>query len=378
MSRLNIIGGGISGLSAALGSIGGDVETHVWEKKKEIGSLYKSTGGIARYWIENLPFSIRWEKAVVDVIREVVIYPPDMEYPEVKLSSSTTIGYVLDQPTLEKTIEKKVRDDGVEIHRGVTINSINSMKDYIIGADGAFSTVARETVGLPDRWHMHKCLEYWFPREERSHRLEIYFRQYCPRGYIWVFPAGEYVKIGAGIPVAEKLELREIISRFLEETHYGRIGMHVGVYGGVVPTARPLAPAVISPRNNIALVGDAGRLVNSATGGGIHFALLSGYYAARSVATGHGFMLYKTWYSDKIYPQLERWYRIRSILTSSSPKELSEIISIAGDVIAKTFMDGLSTLNPLQLLFIVLANIALHPKTSIGVLSRLFLGEKNG
>jgi len=374
-NRVDIVGGGLAGLSAAVGAVGGEFETHVWEKKNVIGGLYKSTGGIARYWLEQLPFHVDCRRSIVDEIREVVIYPPlhSEKYPEVKMSSSEAVGYVLDQPKLEKILEEKALDGGVMIHRNVRVTGINALPDsYIIGADGAFSVIARETVGLPDQWHIHKCLEYWIPREDSNHRLEIYFREYCPKGYVWVFPAGEYSKIGAGVPIAEKTDLRKVISRFLDESGYGRIGKDTPVYGGVVPTAKPLKPESITPRENVALVGDAGRLVNSATGGGIHLALLSGYNAARVLTRTGSYELYRDWYRVVAYPQLSRWYKIRSILVSSTPRELSEFISIAREFVGEVFTGRLTTLNPILLLSQMMARVATHPKTSIKIFTHLF------
>jgi flavin-dependent dehydrogenase len=388
MVEVCIVGGGIAGLYAAYNlswrlGLSSKGNVYVFEAKKRIGELYKSSGGIARYWLENPPLSYDkeiWKKTIVDEIREVVIYPPlhSEKYPEVRVSSSEAIGYVIDHRKLEKTLARRIvskRSKNTEIYTRRRIRNIPSEYDYdyIIGADGAFSVVARDTVGLPDESHMHKCLEYWFPSGDGKHRLEIYFRPYCPKGYIWVFPAKDYVKIGAGIPMSEKAELKEILSRFLNETDYGKLGEPVAEYGGVVPTAKPLKPVQITPQKNIALIGDAGRLVNSATGGGIHLALLSGYHVAKSIAMG-GLSYYREWYRDEVYPQLERWYRIRSILVSSTPEELSEIISMVGDFVGEVFTGKPVTLNPIQLLSQAIVKIATHPKTSLKVLAQLFWG----
>ncbi|MEM2233903.1 MAG: NAD(P)/FAD-dependent oxidoreductase [Nitrososphaerota archaeon] len=331
--RIAIIGGGLAGLSAALGALEaaepGSVEIDLYERKRSIGSLYKSSGAVASYWLNRLPFSIP-HRVVESPILSAHVHAGESS---VEIRADGPIGAVLSQPSLEVELYRMALERAedkscrLSVHLGEFVRSPFDMlrtHDYLIGADGAFSLVAEQIAGPIPREEVHKCAEYLIDRPGDG-ELHIFFADYCPRGYIWVIPSKGCIKVGAGIPLSDRGDPRDIVLKFLEE-HPEYAGRIIGRAYGLVPTPTPLDGVA---RGRVALVGDAGRLVNAATGGGIQFAVLSGYEAGRSAGSGAGFSAYEKWYKS-ILPMLRRWRKVKSVLWRLSVDDLAKVAEVVG------------------------------------------------
>ncbi|RLG74961.1 MAG: hypothetical protein DRO12_06165, partial [Thermoprotei archaeon] len=318
----------------------------------------KSTGGIATHWLTKIPFNLNLAKITESPIRKAVIHSENYST-TIKASKKANLGYVLNQPKLEKELAKIAESHGAIIHTRKNIKDFRKLYfDYIIGADGPFSQVAAQTTGLPPKHEIHKCLEYWIDQQP-DQTLHIFFKKYCPKGYIWVFPSDGYIKVGAGIPLSEPIKLPQILEKFLQE-HPEFKGKIIGKYGGCVPTPTPLQSVL--PEENVALVGDAGRLVNSATGGGLHFAILSGYMAGKSLAEAKSFKKYDEWYKKEVLPQLKRWSKIKKLIWSLGTQGLDEILKTIGEEIEVTV-----PVNPMKELDKVIPILLRNPKLAIKI-----------
>jgi digeranylgeranylglycerophospholipid reductase len=112
------------------------------------------------------------------------------------------------------------------------------------------------------------CLGYWI--DERV----------APGGYAWVFPKGEgraNVGLGVQADLAEATALA-YLNRFVESEPCLAAGSPVTLVAGNVPVAPPCERLVTE---GLMLVGDAGRLVDPLTGGGIIHAMFAGRMAAQ-------------------------------------------------------------------------------------------------
>jgi digeranylgeranylglycerophospholipid reductase len=117
---------------------------------------------------------------------------------------------------------------------------------------------------------------------ETSGLLEIVTgHEWAPGGYAWVFPKGHgYAEIGLGITKTMCTNnAQEYLDHFLKNSFFKERFKNckiLEIQGGGVPLAAPLKTQYA---DNLILVGDAARHVNSITGGGIHTALSSGKIA---------------------------------------------------------------------------------------------------
>jgi digeranylgeranylglycerophospholipid reductase len=150
----------------------------------------------------------------------------------------------------------------------------------IIGADGVESWVARwagmdSSVPLE---RMESCAQYLLGEVEvETDCLEFHLgRSKAPGGYAWVFPKSkDSANVGLAVtPDRTEKKAREFLDEFVKERfpHYRILESHMG---GVPCYDRNLSLV----KENVLLVGDAGRLVDSLSGAGIANALLSGRIA---------------------------------------------------------------------------------------------------
>jgi menaquinone-9 beta-reductase len=163
----------------------------------------------------------------------------------------------------------------VRLTNGATIRG-----DFIIGADGVSSIVAKNLGFSAKKRKLAAGLEIEFPRQGNMADLslpEIYFG-FVHWGYSWVIPKKNTLTIGiAGLP-QKNHSLKESFQTFLKQvcSHIPDIQWK----GHPIPFCNfMLQPG----RANILLAGDAAGFVEPVTGEGISFAMQSASYAAHAI-----------------------------------------------------------------------------------------------
>jgi geranylgeranyl reductase family protein len=156
--------------------------------------------------------------------------------------------------------------------------------DFLVGADGATSTV-RRSLGHPlAPGDLAVTLGYFIPGEAPPH-MKIFFVS-ALQGYIWSFPRpghisyGLITRNGPGWTVRAKTLLANFIMADLgPEAMTG-----AEPYSALVPCLRPRSWAGNTIEGERwALVGDAAGLTDPITGEGIHFAIQSAEALARTI-----------------------------------------------------------------------------------------------
>src|SRR2546421_5672766 len=162
----------------------------------------------------------------------------------------------------------------------------------VIGADGFESQVGR-WAGLETRLRtrdIDACLQYTLVGVEGDPRLNDFYLGSCaPGGYAWVFwKDSDVANVGIGVnlsKIRERADAKKYLDRLIERTPglaCGEIIEEVAGAGSVsMPLERTVAPGVM-------LAGDAARLIDPLTGGGILNGCLSGRYAGEVAAGGRG------------------------------------------------------------------------------------------
>jgi geranylgeranyl reductase family protein len=163
----------------------------------------------------------------------------------------------------------------------------------VIGADGIWSTVAKQ-IGFGQHYtHIGRCFFQEYPLENslldqyftEKRFFQFYLRFQGIKGTGWVFPKKNSVNIGIGeiqptVPCSGKPQLKEVFTNYLQilkEKNLIPMSIHGGtIQGGVLP----LCPLEKTYADRIALCGDAAGLMNPLTGDGIHYAMSSGKFAA--------------------------------------------------------------------------------------------------
>ncbi len=173
-------------------------------------------------------------------------------------------------------------DDRIWLEHIDTRSRFSVCADWVVGADGPMSRVSKLTGKRTSQFLT--TAQATMPLRKSLEDLLIYFRDYIPGGYGWVFPKGKVANVGVGIDPEYGVNVMDSLKRFLKEVvSEGLVEDKVlKRTGGWIP-AEGLLPLV---RGRVLLVGDAGGFCHPITGGGIANAVLSGAMAGRAIAEG--------------------------------------------------------------------------------------------
>ncbi|MFB3887559.1 MAG: geranylgeranyl reductase family protein [Thermodesulfobacteriota bacterium] len=187
----------------------------------------------------------------------------------------------------ERVARVKEKDSWVEVElsRGKGLRC-----EYLIGADGAESIVAKSLSLLPKKVNrtgigVESEIPFGstvnFPREDIP-RIHLDFGRF-PSGFGWVFPKREGISVGMGGMFfdEEKNNLRRCFADFVKGLSYIKKGEETRALGHFLPAFYEESQRV--SRGRVLLVGDAGYLIDPLTGEGIYYAIRSGALAAGSI-----------------------------------------------------------------------------------------------
>jgi len=156
--------------------------------------------------------------------------------------------------------------------------------DYVVGADGAFSLVAR-AVGLRRGHAAGAALEAEVAVSaallDEYAETALFLFGAIPDGYLWAFPKADHLSVGIGTLRAGHHDLRRRLAEGAE-----RLGLPAGELrprGHALPAYRRREPL---QRARVLLVGDAAGLMDPLSGEGIRHALHSGRLAAEAIIAG--------------------------------------------------------------------------------------------
>lgn len=182
-------------------------------------------------------------------------------------------------------IEKTVFEDFVNLDNKLLKviiqngeNTYSIVSRYLIGCDGALSSVRRKIVKTD--------IPYYLPTKQMAlnngsikHPLFIFDKDISDY-YSWLVPKGDYVEIGAGVNLEESKKKFDLFLKKVKDKF------------GLEPVGEIQSAVVLRPRsmkdiflgfNNVLICGEAAGLITPSGAEGISFALISGKFAAQSI-----------------------------------------------------------------------------------------------
>jgi flavin-dependent dehydrogenase len=276
------VGGGISGMSAALSIKKRDhsIKVTIYEKHKIIG--YNSEGrrcaeahSIEEEWCKWIPEKSSYFNNILEA--ETII--GNKVY---KFQREIGTAYILNRQEFICQLATEVERLGVEIKTNYKIKTLSDLEaDVIVDASGCPSTL-KNILNLRKGITSHS---YQQTLEDANcyspNKIKIiYIGEY---GYFWIFPRNpekREVNVGVGLFIKGKYNLKDMLENFKKENDI--LGKINHVTGGPIPLGlqRPLI------YRNILFVGDAGVGTFPFTGQGIYRALISGDVAGRCISDG--------------------------------------------------------------------------------------------
>jgi menaquinone-9 beta-reductase len=197
--------------------------------------------------------------------------------------------------TLTARVTDLIFDENKTI-RGIVAKKGNNLygihAQVVIGADGATSTVARK-LGLEKHPENQSAvaIRAYINGIKTEHAAEIYLWKAILPGYAWVFPLEDgKANIGVGMRTDKYKETNSDLQNMLDSfVHTLRQKDRIEANFGISEIAQWPLPMAIKFQeqplafNGAVLIGDAARIINPITGGGINSGVESAMIAANVI-----------------------------------------------------------------------------------------------
>ncbi len=266
---------------------------------------------------------VPWD-LVLREIRAVHVVSPQGRVAE--LRAKGVKGVVLDRAGLDRWLREKAQEKGAEFWpstaKGLDGEKLATARgavnfDVLVGADGAYSTVAR-AFGLPRPREILIAMQAEI-RTELGDRVEVHLGV-VPDFFAWAVPEKEgLAKVGLATAFGRQAlpTLRDFLTRRFPNTEV------LSLQSAVIPLG---APAKIVA-NRALLVGNAAGQVKPLTGGGLAFLSLCAPLAGRAAARGpQALPEYEKNCRRLIGEELDFQERARSLFLRLGPDALEEMV----------------------------------------------------
>ncbi len=172
--------------------------------------------------------------------------------------------------------------------------------DYLVGADGANSSVRAALVGRHASLDLSLALGCVLPNAYHPGTVRIAFQESGFQGYMWSFPRVDQTSVGIirRLPGAHASDLKRRVEEFIA-VHYPDAGDERAFYAATVPCLRHRS--LIQQRvcgEHWALLGDAAGFTDPLTAEGIYYALRSAELLADSFHRGDPSRFETRWRMD--------------------------------------------------------------------------------
>jgi len=364
---LLVIGGGPGGAIAARTAAEKGLSVCVAEKRPAIGTPVRCAEGIGREALAELVTPDPcWISA--EMSRAELVAPDGTSLVLESRIAGGKVGYVLDRKVFDRALMAQAADSGADVmvktraiaplinegrvqgavleHRG---KATPVEAGVVIAADGVESKFSRwcgiDTT-VPQK-EMMSCAQYLMTGLDiDEHTTGFYFgNTVAPEGYAWVFPKGNgSANVGIGISGRKSgagHRAIDYLDRFVQ-SRFPR-GKIIELVVGGVPVCQPLACSVM---DGLMVVGDAARVVDPLTGGGIYHAMFTGRLAAvtgaDAIAAGDVsrdvLMAYdRGWRDAKFGRSLTRNFRFKEYFMSLPDAKLNALAESAATLDLENF-----------------------------------------
>ena len=362
-----VIGGGPAGALAAKTAAEKGLSACLVEKRQAIGAPVRCAEGIGKEaLLEFIEPDPRWISA--EMTGAGIVAPDGFFMKLESAMAGSKVGYVLDRKFFDRELVWKAAEAGADVAvksraaapllengvvKGAKIEycgTVTDVKaDVVIAADGVeskFSKWCGIDTTVPVREIM-SSVQYVMTDIDIDEHATIFYlgNDVAPEGYLWIFPKGKRTaNVGIGISGRKSgagHRAKDYLDKFVKKTFPE--GKTIEYIPGGVSVCRPLECTVA---DGLIITGDAARVVDPLTGGGIYNAMYTGRLAAEVAADciGRGdtskkaLMVYdKTWRASKMGKAIERNYHIKEYLIRQPDAKLNEIIHSVSKLNLKEF-----------------------------------------
>jgi digeranylgeranylglycerophospholipid reductase len=291
-------------------------EVRVVEEHKEIGKPIQCAGIVTSEFEKIVKHT---NKFLINKIKRARIYSTKKNFVEMKLQKE---NLVIDRSKLDFYLHEKAKDQGTKYFLGERFegNTKNKIKigskmletDYIIGADGPFSSVAKHNDLLCNRkFVVGSQIRAKIVCEKDL--VEFYPGIGC---FGWVIPESEEVaRVGVVSYSKPNDDLNKLIDLRCKNCNI------IDRQGGFIPIYNPKQ---ILKKANVLLVGDAATQVKSTSFGGLVPGMLAAEVMSKDIKK------YGAKAKKKLHKDLYVGLLMRKIMDRFSEKEFDDFIKLFG------------------------------------------------
>ncbi len=173
--------------------------------------------------------------------------------------------------------------------------------DFLVGADGAASSVRSSVAAKLGAEDLSLALGYYLPGVHHPDKVVIVFQEHGFQGYLWSFPRVDHASVGIihHLNGVQATDLKQRVNSFITERYPGTNTSEMEFYAARVPCLRPrtlVTQQICGP--NWALLGDAAGFADPITAEGIYFALRSAEIFGEAVRAGEPMSYEQRWRLD--------------------------------------------------------------------------------
>lgn len=363
-----VVGAGPGGSTTARIAAKEGVKVLIIEKRQDVGNPVRCGEGVAKMWLDRVGIPPNKEWISNEVGGAKLVSPNGHEMILTEKMAGNEVGYVVKRELFDKDLMKMAILEGVDVLMKTAATGILRNEDgeiygikaksrskefeihapIVIGADG-FESMVGQWAGINTRLDLKDittCYQYHLVGIDVDPNFnEFYVGAAAPGGYVWVFTKGAHeANVGIGVQASlmtEKGEPKKHLDAFIARYPHLAKGTPIEEVAGAVSVCPPPDQTVT---DHVMLVGDAARIIDPMTGGGIINAIISGNIAGKVAAEAleagdfseNFFMKYDEGWREELEDRLLRNYVAKETLVSLSDDIFNKIIeSLEGYQIGK-------------------------------------------
>ena len=285
---LFIVGASFAGLICARSAALRGLKVIVIESKSDPGARIHTTGILVKEAAEEIDTPAKFSRA----IHGVRLYAPSLK--SIDLRAPGYYFLTTDTTGLIRWLADEARNAGAEIICGrkvkvalreagkIVLPQFDMKARYLVGADGARSTVARLfNLERNEKFLTGLEIEYQDLPKADPDLLHCFLDTRLARGYLaWVAPAPGFFQVGLATNQHAKPDLKAFLNRTEAIFEYSSATIRER-RSGLIPCGGPVKKFAAP---NVMLIGDAAGHVSPLTGGGIRLAFRYGRRAGQLIA----------------------------------------------------------------------------------------------
>jgi digeranylgeranylglycerophospholipid reductase len=357
-----VVGAGPAGSTTARYAAKGGASVLLMEKRQEIGSPVRCGEGISKEFLPKVDVEPNPLWIATDIDGARLVSPSGHEFLVDESLAGDEVGYVIERDLFDRDMAYLAAKAGAEVvvkctttellRDGGKIAGVKVVHNgeertvrakLVVGADGYESQIGRWAgidTSLKTKDIM-SCVQYRMTDIDANAKYcEFFIGGVAPGGYVWVFPkSDDTANVGIGVQAAllkQGGQVKGYLDKWIASQPRFKDGKVLDMVSGGVSVCAPIDQTVT---DGLLLVGDAARMIDPMTGGGIsngcRAGKIAGQVAAEAVkandTSAQFLMKYDKGWRDILEEKLYRNFMAKEKIAELSDDTFDKVIQVLAD-----------------------------------------------